>query len=196
MEIACLGWGSLTWRPGGLPVRSCWFKDGPMLPIEFARQSTEDRITLAITPGALPVTTLWALMDVLDLDAARSELAKRENIPKKNVERDIGYWASDGNIGGTGAGAVARWAPTKGLDAVVWTALPPKLASAHGRAPTEDEVIRFLREHGGKAAETYVRMTPRQIDTRYRKRIELEFNWIPLPATADIPPGSHPSIGD
>ena len=55
MKIACLGWGSLVWRPDNLLIRSEWFSDGPFLPIEFARRSQDGRLTLVIVEKAKPV---------------------------------------------------------------------------------------------------------------------------------------------
>jgi hypothetical protein len=37
------------------PVASDWLHDGPELPVEFARQSSDGRITLVVTPGVAPI---------------------------------------------------------------------------------------------------------------------------------------------
>ena len=80
MKIACLGWGSLVWDSRGLPVRKPWFMDGPLLPIEFVRQSEGGRITLVIVNNAAHIRSLWALLSVTDLEIAKKELADREGI--------------------------------------------------------------------------------------------------------------------
>ena len=51
MKIAILGWGSLLWQPKDLQFDKeiGWSKNGPMLPIEFARISKDGRLTLVIT---------------------------------------------------------------------------------------------------------------------------------------------------
>ncbi len=56
MTIVCLGWGSLVWNRGGLRLVGEWNEDGPAIPIEFARQPDNGRMTLVITAGAPDVT--------------------------------------------------------------------------------------------------------------------------------------------
>ena len=90
---------------------------------------------------------------------------------------------SEAGPGGTTAGIVGleEWARSRHLDAVVWTALPPQLKTAKGCVPTEDEVMGYVRGLTGARrshAEQYVRRTPRQIDTVFRRRMEAEFNLV------------------
>ena len=74
MKIACLGWGSLIWRPESLLIQRQWFQDGPFLPIDFLRQSKDGRLTLVINETSKSVRTLWALMDTDDLNKAKTSL--------------------------------------------------------------------------------------------------------------------------
>lgn len=181
MKIACLGWGSLIWDPRNLPIQKYWFEDGPLLPIEFARHSTADYITLVIVPGMREVKSLWTPMIVPDLDTAMLQLAEREGIKSEHIQRDIGYVSSTGLSNGQCADVIRQWASYIGLDAVVWTNLPPKF-QGEPRVPTAEEVISFLQtlpQELKQRAEEYVRRAPRQIDTEYRRRIELELKWTP-----------------
>lgn len=182
MRIACLGWGSLIWDPQALPIQRCWFNDGPFLPIEFARHSSGDRITLVIVPEVQCVRSLWALMSVPDLSTAQIKLAEREGIRTQDIPRDIGYWASAESYNGQLSDTIGRWASYVSLDAVVWTNLSPKFRR-EDRVPTVDEVISFLQTRPletKRRAEEYIRKTPLQIDTEYRRRIELELGWTPI----------------
>jgi hypothetical protein len=181
MSIVCLGWGSLVWNPGTLPLKGAWSSDGPYLPIEFTRQSSRNRITLVLTSGVEPIRSLWAPMDVNDLDAAKLKLAEREGIEKRNIPRAIGYWAGSQHSGRC-ADIIGRWALSAGLDAVVWTNLSPKFGDEY-RVPTAEEVLSFLRtlqdQGKSKDAEEYIRKAPRQVATSYRARIEAELGWTP-----------------
>jgi len=182
MKIACLGWGSLIWDPRGLPMREPWFKDGPLLPIEFTRQSQDYRITLVIEKDAAFVRSLWALMSVNDLKLAKMELRNREGIK----EDDVGFWTQNSSSKHVFVEIIGEWAKQKGLEAVIWTALPPKFGGQNGKVPSKVEVISYLRDLPPlkiKYVEEYIRRAPIQIDTDYRRKIEGEFGWTPWQTT-------------
>jgi hypothetical protein len=147
--------------------------------VEFLRQSRDGRLTLVLDQSASPVRSLWAVMDTANLDEAKEALRKREDIPGPNVSKHIKAWAR-----GEAAPALIielpSWAESRGIDAVVWTALPPKFKAKNGDAPTIDEAVRYLGELTGEErerAEKYIRFAPQQIDTPYRRKIEAELRW-------------------
>jgi hypothetical protein len=105
MLIACLGWGSLVWDPRELPIHGRWFEDGPLLPIEFARQSQDGRLTLVLVPGyEAKVRSLWTLFSVGTVDDAREALRRRERVLEKNKSQHIHAWskADPAHAGGDG----------------------------------------------------------------------------------------------
>ncbi len=180
--IACLGWGSLVWDPRELPVQGKWFEDGPLLRVEFARQSSDGRLTLVLLPTGTEVRTLWAPFSVSDIAGARKALGKREGLSEKNYEKQIAIWsAADKHA--SDPSSIGVWAQGLGLNAAVWTALPPRFRGEDGRVPTVEEAVQYLRDlphEERRNAERYIRMAPRQVDTLYRRRFELEFGWTPL----------------
>ena len=184
MIIGCLGWGSLIWDPRDLPICGTWFTDGPFLPIEFARQSQDDRITLVLVKNEDKplVRSLWTVMLVPDVEQAKEELAERESTDKQK----IGVWENGTKTSNDVIEQrIGAWAKRIGLDAVIWTNLPPKFQNKDGRIPTQDEVISHLSGLRGQKrgnAECYIRMTPRQIDTDYRRYIEAKLHWLPYQA--------------
>src|SRR4051812_43733908 len=147
MRIACLGWGSLVWNPGELRLSGEWQKDGPALPIEFARESSRKRITLVMADVPETVPSLWALLKADSLDAAISTLALREDIKDHNIQYSMGWWRkADGACHGVGAHAVAAWATAHSLDGVVWTNLKPGLKGEPKVVPTYAAVLRRFKE--------------------------------------------------
>lgn len=177
-RIACLGWGSLVWDPRQLPIHREWFKDGPFVPVEFARQSDDGRITLVIESHAGPVRVLWAHMLPKTLEDARKALRDREGISGTNWASRIGSWRAGGPAPNS-MSELARWAEARSLEAVVWTALPAKFGGDE-RMPSAEEVIDYLRGLQGTIrdyARQYVERAPRQIDTDYRRRIEAALGW-------------------
>jgi len=178
--IACLGWGSLVLDPRELPIQRHWFEDGPLVSVEFARQSQDGRITLVIEQNAAPVRSLWAVMDTSDLKIAREALRSRESTSRDKPQH-IGDW-SVGNPPPVSIPQVGKWASANQIDAVVWTALSAKFGGKE-TTPSEDDVVGYLRSLRGTRrdnAERHIRLAPRQIDTAYRRRIEAVLGWAPL----------------
>jgi hypothetical protein len=183
MLIACLGWGSLVWKPRELPIRGKWFEDGPFLPIEFGRQSSDGRITLVLAAKTFPlVRSLWIPMSTANLKEARKALGLRECPCSSEPDSCVDFWPN-GSKNKLAVRHIGRWAKSLHIDAVVWTNLPSKFNGEEKRMPTAEEVVTYLRGLQGEKrekAEEYVRKAPRQIDTNYRRAIELEFGWVPV----------------
>jgi hypothetical protein len=180
--IACIGWGSLIWDRRNLDVDGEWRANGPMLPVEFARQSDNGLITLIVLHGVVPVPTLWSVFNTRDLPKARESLRQRERIPRTRAGDLIAHWRRGENPIAEPAATISAWAAGKNLEAAVWTNLPPKFDGIDGRVPTEHEIVAYLQALEGNtwaAAEEYVRRAPRQIATVYRRAIERVLGWTP-----------------
>lgn len=178
MKIACLGWGSLVWNPRQLPIHGGWFKDGPLVPVEFTRQSDDGRMTLVVDPRAAPLTVLWAHMVSADLAAAVRALCNREGIADENCWSWIGSW-NRGESSPRDIADLPAWAEAHEIDAVVWTALSPRF-EGKARSPLAVEVIHYLselREPLRRGARAYIERAPRQIDTDYRRQVATALGW-------------------
>jgi hypothetical protein len=179
MKIACIGWGSLIWRPGGLEIQNYWFEDGPILPIEFTRISDNNRVTLIIDPKANPVRTLWALMTCPSLDKAKESLKQREGVDSIELIRSIGITDETTD---TTSQIIKNWLKEKDLDFAIWTGLSYSRKTKQKR-PSIASIISHLRDLEAsqrRNAEEYIRKAPKQIDTEYRREIEIEFGWTPV----------------
>lgn len=183
MKIAVIAWGSLLWKPGPLQLASGWHPDGPSLPLEFARVSEDTpELALALVPGARLCHTYWAWLDTTDVGAARAMLRAREKITPARPDW-VGTVSSAVPPGDATAAVIDTWRRARGIDAVVWTALPARFQQRDGHAPSAQEVLHWLASRTGEeraAAEHYIRRTPAHIDTRYRRLIEARLGWRPL----------------
>lgn len=184
MNIACLGWGSLIWDPRELPIHGAWFEDGPKLPIEFARESGGRRITLVIADVEYTVRSLWALMSVNTLDEAKRKLADREGITEGNIRYSIGFWENaSGFSNGKCAPQIGIWAKSLHLDAVVWTNLKFGFRETRDIMPQYAQVLKHIEQlshEERRVAEEYIRRTPVQIDTEFRRRLQRDLDWTPV----------------
>jgi len=183
MKIAFLGWGSLIWNTPILKIKDCWKTDGPFLPIEFVRISKDGRLTLVLHPGAWSVQTLWARSAYNDLKQAIENLACREetkegNIGFANILNNSSRCSTVPNI----LPIIQCWAREKKLDAVVLTDFRSNFKEKTLTEFNEDNVIEYLRNLKGETlrkAKTYICNAPKQIKTKIRHRIILEFGWLP-----------------
>jgi hypothetical protein len=189
VNVACLGWGSLVWDPLSLAIRrtedreDAWAEDGPALPLEYARESRRGRLTLVLLPSVAAVPTLWAKFTVQSLAVARENLADREDIEPRRREEWIAHWVRGEVCVSETQAIVESWARDRDMDAVVWTDLPPKTDGHNGIAPSLQGALTFLKSRTGeewKAAEEYIRKTPRQIRTAFRSVFEKELGWLPI----------------
>jgi hypothetical protein len=173
--IACLGWGSLIWDGGSLPVEGEWRTDGPHLPLEFARQSSGNRITLVIVAGGDLIPALWSQLTVASMEEAISALADREGVTKADV---IGRWPNHTSARYPCEDVIGDWARGNGLSGVVWTALPPGMAKARHQVPALKEILRYfdgLADGEQLRAAEYIAKAPPQIRTPYREELSAYF---------------------
>ncbi len=184
MNIACLGWGSLIWKPRGLPIRGAWFEDGPILPIEFARESGDKRITLVIADVKYTVRTLWALMSVGTLDKAKHKLADREGISEENIKYSIGFWEKTSESShGKCVPQISVWAKNLHIDAVVWTNFKFGFIETRDTMPEYAQILEHVEQlshEERRVVEEYVRRTPVQIDTEFRRNLQRDLGWTPI----------------
>jgi hypothetical protein len=175
--VAILGWGSLVWAPRTLEYLPPWSEDGPELPVEFARISSDGRITLVLMEGVPAVRCYWAISSRSDLETARADLARREGTPARN----IGAVARTSKSDDATARIIISWAESKRLAGIVWTALPSNWPEKRSKPYSIDDAVAYLRELRGAASDAareYVVRAPSQTRTPARVRFESELGWI------------------
>lgn len=175
MKIACLGWGSLLWKPEQLPVKGGWMQDGPSVPVEFCRVGETGELATAICLNAAPLPVLWAWLEPDELAVARCALRVREGIPASRAD-GIGSLI----VTGQPTGLLAEWAQVRGIDALIWTALPAKIDSVEGKIPSVEEAIAYLSGLDGEKrhhARRYMERVPAQLATPYRRKIVQALGW-------------------
>jgi len=182
MRIAFLGWGSLIWDPGKLKVSGSWQKDGPFLPIEFARVSKDGRLTLILYPDASDdVPVLWTLASCKTPTQAVKSLAEREETSENNIG-SVSIPEKSGRCKAVPRvlSKIESWAKLKEIDVVIWTDLSENFEIKTKMSFNEDNVVKYLKGLKGLVkykAEEYVRRAPEQIKTQIRKKLKEELGW-------------------
>ncbi len=179
VRIAVVGWGSLIWHPASLRVSTRWRRDGPRLPVEFARISKDGRLTLVIRPGSEDQTTYWAVSELTALDEARNNVRAREN----SGLTDIHYVRRDDRaeeaVPRDMLMTISTWlAGHQDVDAVMWTALPSNWRDKRQSDFTPEDALEYVRELRSANDQTrylrareYVTKAPPQIDTAVRRAL-------------------------
>ena len=181
MRIAILVWGSLYWEPRNLVTTGEWFYDGPVLPIEFARISGGNRLTLVIKPAFDNVTTLYAISAFDTFEEARENLREREGTENINNIGFIDFTNHTQQVRQSNAFIIdilRQWNAEKNFDAVLWSDFSPRFTDVTQQQFTLQNVITFidnLPDEQKRSALQYTRNTPPQITTRFRNGIEQRF---------------------
>jgi len=182
MGIAVVAWGSLVWCPGSLQMQTRWRRDGPRLPLEFARISKDGRLTIVIHSGSKEQQTFWCLSALASLDEVRDNLRERE----RAKPADIHYLVRNGNSTPCIPQDVIRtmhaWLGLHSdLSAVVWTGLSSNWEEKRGKEFSVADAVAYLVELESKRdtatttferAREYVRNAPPEVQTEVRKQLQ------------------------
>ncbi len=175
-RVALLGWGSLLWDGGpAFDVQhDPWRCDGPTLKIEFSRISASrgGALTLAIdAKNGAPIQVAWCLSRRATIGEAIEDLRVREGASARHV----GNFSTGGRAqyrDGEAFAAIRAWAPTQGLDGVVWTDLPSNFMEIAGQPFSVAAGIAYLRSLSGDSrarAIEYIRRAPDCVLTPLRQ---------------------------
>ncbi|MFN3969281.1 hypothetical protein [Flavobacterium sp.] len=188
---AILAWGSLTWDPRELDYNKSlgWVYDGPILPIEFARISKDGNLTIVITENGTPVKTFYTFAKT---NSSFEEVFENLRIREGKCNRkDIGFYKAETDTFHSEdfpfKEEIRNWSKKKKIKNIIWTNLPEKWEYKDENHETifvnPNDRIDYLKSLTGEKkelAETYIRKTPIEIQTNYRKLIELELQWLPI----------------
>jgi hypothetical protein len=186
-KIAVIGWGSLIWNPGvgaeKLNIDGLWRCDGPKLPVQFARISGGDRLTLVLLDEADPMTTYWAIHESSDPSKAKSNLGRREG-NTKNPENVVDEVLSDGKAKTKNMETIQVWLKEKKIERAIWTNFSCNFEEKlEEKKYSEDKAAEYLhglaKNNNIDCARTYITRTPPQSRNKFFKRVITEFNWTP-----------------
>ena len=181
-KIAVLDWGFLIWDRRNLRIAEEWNGNGNYLPIEFARISLDERLTLVLYPNANEVQVLWAFMNTPDIDIAIENLRERKGTSTERIGFvDLNSGETRCNIVKDKWRHIKSWLEDTGIEKVIWVDLKPKFKCKSGMDFNASTVIKYLQNLPAETkikAEEYIRKTPPQISTKLREGIAKELKWI------------------
>lgn len=154
-------------------MKGRWRKDGPLLPVEFARRSGKGRLTLVTHATSEGQRTYWAQSGLTVRDEARENLRAREGTP--NIS-DI-HWATRTGLhdsNDTIAGRVQGWLSEHAeIETAIWAGLKATLAPEDVVAKAVEYLTSLMPNSDAyKSAHEYVVKTPSQIQTSVRREMQ------------------------
>jgi hypothetical protein len=176
MKIAVLAWGSLFWDKKELKIIEDWKRGGVNLPIEFARISSDGRLTLVITEEyGTCIETYWALSKFSTLNEAINNLQVREGTNKNGIGFvNLIDGKNQSKFSKTLIDRISNWAKEKSLDAVIWTDLKSNFSEKQGEEFSFENAEKYLlalNEEKKVKADEYIKKAPDLTMTKLRKRI-------------------------
>lgn len=148
--IVYLAWGSLIWNPLYLNITK-WYKDGPVLPLEFSRISDygKGRMTLVIDPEiGVNNRVYYAYFKGINPNEAIKMLKQRENTIKENIAY-INLKKNRSRHNNTPDYLVNRieiWAKENKFDMVIWTDLPSNWQIIRGKQYSVKDAIQYYEK--------------------------------------------------
>jgi len=178
-RIAVLAWGSLKWDRRQLVVKGAWRDDGPTLPLEFSRQSTDGRLTLVIDRAhGQDCRSGWWESGLTDVDAAIVNLADREGSGSiGSIDLEI---RPDQGRDPQAVDSIRAWLREVALDAVIWTDLRSNFVKKVGLPFSIESAMSYLEQLEGQTrglAWEYLERAPISVETPLRRRL-IEEAWI------------------
>ncbi|TAM80980.1 MAG: hypothetical protein EPN47_13935 [Acidobacteria bacterium] len=191
MQIAVIGWGSLIWHPGCLRTKSRWYSDGPRLPIEFARISSDKRLTLVIHLGSAAQRTYWAVSEFKTLSGVRKNLGKREGTTNLDYVHALTVGGRSegwkGVVDATVSERIREWLKGRQeIQGAVWTGLATNWLEKRGKEFTPEDALQYLddveraKDNATSAynrTREYITNTPPRIQTVVRKMVRKRKGW-------------------
>ena len=185
MKIAVLAWDLLVRDRRELQVATNFEPNGPLLPIEFCRVSSDGRLTLVVDETFGAVCTIHSAPSAIQsLDEAIENLRLKEGMPSA---RQVGFVeAASGSQSDIAMQrhpqaitAISAWATSNGYDAAIWTALASNFDEPDkgGEPFSVTAAIRYLEtlesRDGAAFAEAlaYIRNAPIEVETPVRDEV-------------------------
>lgn len=177
MKIGIIAWGSLIYDSSILKIADDkWFNDGPEIPIEFARISKNNRLTLVIYPAFDKVKTYYSLSSLGNLEEAIKNLAEREGTDIKNIGY-INFKTGESRSKKMEPELkknISIWNIAKNLDAIIWTDLNENFIAKLKHQFSLETSIRYLdslSDEDFMLAKEYIINAPNQTQTRNRNAL-------------------------